>query len=537
MRRKGNHPSRPTRLLAPIAVLVFATAFASFLLLNFATSATTVAQSHTQYRLVSSGSYYSCAIREVKDSQGNATVDDGKIDCWGGVIDVVDGGVPSTGGWSLVSVGGNRSCALKSDGTIECFGIQSAEMNQSFTSKKYHSISVGEYHACGVVRDDSVASNDGKMNCVKFPETPTFFDYNQHVVPTGLQSQNFKSITVGVYHTCGIKSDDTAACWGSNGWGESTTPSAVFSSIDAGTSHTCGIIADGTATCWGTTGYNALAVPPSLTFTTVSAGGHFACGTLTDGTIDCWGANQYQQSIPPLGTFASISAGRNFACAIAIDTAPETSGKQGSGSIACWGEYNSRRTNPPGSQPTPVLPTSTPQPKADRDAVVDIAMGWYSDCLLTGAGTVKCIGNPYGEGSPPASRYRAISVGWAHSCGIDHYGSSVRCWGLNRRGEGTPPEGSFKKIQAGARASCGIKTDGSVTCWGIQESIHADDSWLYGQVDDAPSSGTFTEISLSFNPSRFYGSEHACALRDDGIVICWGAKSISAIDSAGKRLL
>ena len=526
-RRQGNHLARWTRLFALTAFLLIAAAFASFLLLNSATLTTTIAQqqAYTKYKSVSSGAFFSCAIREVKDSQGNATVDDGKIDCWGGVMEHIAGGVPSTGGWSSVSVGGNRACASKSDGTIQCFGSESTEINQSFTSRKYHSVSIGEYHACGVLRDDSVASNDRKMNCVKFSEMPTFFDYKQHVVPTSLQSQKFKSVTVGVYHTCGIRSDDMAACWGSNGLGESTPPSVALSSIDAGSFHTCGIKSDGTATCWGSTAYDALAAPRSSTFTMVSSGGNYACGIDRGGTIECWGSNRHRQSIAPLGTFASLSAGRNFACAIGIDTDPATSGNQGSGSIACWGEQIARRTDPPSGQPTPVVPTSTPQPAADRDTVVDIAMGWYTDCLLTGAGTAKCIGNRHREGAPPVSRYRAVSVGWAHSCGIDHYGSFVRCWGLNRAGEASPPEGTFKKISAGARASCGIKTDGYIACWGVNETSHADDAWLYGQVDDAPVSGTFVDISLSFNPSRFYGSEHACALRDDGVVICWGQDS------------
>ena len=82
-----------------------------------------------------------------------------------------------------------------------------------------------------------------------------------------LGGHEFRSISGGLMHTCGVTRDDEAFCWGWNSVGQlgdgSTTarfePTQVngyldFASISAGLEYTCGTRTDGTAYCWGANG-------------------------------------------------------------------------------------------------------------------------------------------------------------------------------------------------------------------------------------------------------------------------------------------
>ena len=61
----------------------------------------------------------------------------------------------------------------------------------------------------------------------------------------------------------------------------------------------------------------------------------------------------------------------------------------------------------------------------------------------------------------------------------------------DRDGDGVN-EGCGWLVSAGGRHNCGVKNDGSVECWGIDDSFSGTD---YGQVSDTPS-GTFESVSV-----------------------------------------
>ncbi len=49
---------------------------------------------------------------------------------------------------------------------------------------------------------------------------------------TGPFGMGISSISAGLYHTCGVKTDGTAACWGDNAYGQLNAPAGVtFTSI------------------------------------------------------------------------------------------------------------------------------------------------------------------------------------------------------------------------------------------------------------------------------------------------------------------
>ena len=62
---------------------------------------------------------------------------------------------------------------------------------------------------------------------------------------------SFVSVSAGSYHTCGMRSDGSVACWGRNKSGEAAPPAGSFVSVSAGWGYTCGVRSDGSVACWG----------------------------------------------------------------------------------------------------------------------------------------------------------------------------------------------------------------------------------------------------------------------------------------------
>ena len=92
------------------------------------------------------------------------------------------------------------------------------------------------------------------------------------------------------------------------------------------------------------------------------------------------------------------------------------------------------------------------------------------------------------------------------------------------------PDGVFTDVAVSTLASCGIREGKELVCWG-------DDKWLNGWgfvVLGAPVEGEFSKVVLwsgvSDGPGDrswydgYIGGEHACGLRSDGVVVCWGQR-------------
>ena len=80
-------------------------------------------------------------------------------------------------------------------------------------------------------------------------------------------------VAAGKEHTCAIRpahltyTRDTVACWGYDGYGQSTVPVGLGSvkSVSAGGGyHTCAIKADDTVECWGWDNNGQGTVPAEL---------------------------------------------------------------------------------------------------------------------------------------------------------------------------------------------------------------------------------------------------------------------------------
>ena len=250
-------------------------------------------------------------------------------------------------------------------------------------------------------------------------------------------ASSFVSVSAGGEHTCGVSSDGSVACWGSDYSGQATPPAGSFDSVSAGLFHTCGVKSDGSVACWGSD-ENGQATPPAGSFVSVSAGDYHTCGVRSTGSVACWGS----EATAPVGSFVSVSAGAFHTC-----------GVMGDGSVACWGDDEYGTTTPPAG------------------SFVSVSAGGEHTCGVKSDGSVACWGSDYyGETTPPAGSFDSVSAGYVHTCGVKSDGS-VACWGDNYvfghyYGQATPPAGSFTSVSAGVAHTCGLRSDGSVACWG-----------------------------------------------------------------------
>ncbi len=377
----------------------------------------------------------------------------------------------------------------------------------SIANGQMMSLSAGFAHVCGI-------RTDGTISC---------WGSNAAGQLTNIPTGTFTQISAGAYHTCAIKSDGTLKCWGSNGGGQATAPAGTFIQVSAGSLDTCGIKSDHSVQCWGNNDDGQTSTPGG-TFIEVTMGAGQACAIKSDNTVQCWGNNEFGQASPSGGTFTQISAGTQDTCGVKTD-----------GTIDCWGDNTAPQDG------GYAIISNIPSTGVDG-RFIQVEMTDVSVCALHIDGLTECWGDTSnGKGDPPAVRYIQVTAGVADSCGVQRDGtaicwgndtpelnsipvaqfvqprlslgsfhtcgirpnSTIACWGDNGDGQATPPSGTFYQVSSGGFHTCAIKTDGSLTCWG--DSAHGKTS---------PPGGTYTQVSA--------GYDFSCALAISGSVSCWG---------------
>jgi len=225
------------------------------------------------------------------------------ISCWGNQDNGTQ--VPPAGQFLRMDVGVSLSCAVSTAGRVVCWGDTLPPFDAAST---YTQVGAGRKYACALKSDRSI-------QCVgSIAGTAA-------VAPTG----SFVMLAAGNSHACALKTDGTLACWGFGGpgdptdgsdsdhasWGQAIPPSGQFIDIAVGISHSCALRMDGTAVCWGAGKTNGacdtsldgcgMAAPPSDTFSELGLGYTHSCGLRRDNTLVCWGSNTGNRSTPPTG--------------------------------------------------------------------------------------------------------------------------------------------------------------------------------------------------------------------------------------------
>jgi alpha-tubulin suppressor-like RCC1 family protein len=370
---------------------------------------------------------------------------------WFGAIDCGGDAKPATllSGVAAVAAGGSHACALLTDGTARCWG------GDAF----------GEL-------------GDGIQ---QFAQTG--------VEPVRVALTGITALAAGGYQSCALLADGTVSCWGNNEWGElGSGPRALFDSTptpvpglaglvaiaatgpsreggEVNDEYTCVLGAGGQPFCWGedeegdlgdggTADYvlSPVAVPGVTGATQLALGGSHACALLADHTASCWGTDLLTSLSPPtavagLSSVAGLVAGALHTCALLLD-----------GTVSCWGDNTFGQL---GTGTTSFTPTAAPgTPVSGLAGVTAIAAGGDHTCALLGDGTVRCWGSDIngelGDGTIIVQRDAptrvigvsaaiAISAGAGLSCALSGDGT-VRCWGENDSG------------QVGTESSTGLPT-------------------------------------------------------------------------------
>jgi alpha-tubulin suppressor-like RCC1 family protein len=335
----------------------------------------------------------------------------------------------------LIAAGQNHTCVLLPTGGVKCWGLNSngqlgngnyANSNipvpvTGLSGSTVIAIACGNEHTCAVL-------SDGTVKCWGINDAGQLGDgsnttSNIPVNVTGLGG-TVTAIAAGSRHTCVIMSDKSAKCWGRNVEGQlgsgnntaSKSPVPVTSiaaniiAIAAGGDHTCALLGTGTVMCWGlnsngqlgfghTTNLNYASNVPTLSAISIDAGINHTCAVLSGGTVKCWGYNMYgtlgngynadnsnPQDVTALSGVTAIAAGSFHTCALLSN-----------GTVKCWGLNTSGQMGN-GSTPPPNSYNTTQNNVTGITTATAIAAGGTHTCAVLSDGTVKCWGdNTYGQ--------------------------------------------------------------------------------------------------------------------------------------------
>jgi alpha-tubulin suppressor-like RCC1 family protein len=490
-----------------------------------------------------------------------------------------------------ISAGGGHTCKINEGGTVSCWGHNDSGQlgDQTLTDfsapvdvvgltnlvARVIGIAAGSSHTCALLSDGTArcwgAGGSGQLgnNTVVTKQLVP-------VVVSGLSGA--VAIAAGGSHTCALLANGTVRCWGLNGAGQlgdnttsnRLTPVVVSGlsgavAIAAGGQHTCALLATGAVRCWGFNAFGQLGDGTTVLRTTsvpvgnltraaaITAGGNHTCALRADGTARCWGFNGSGRLgdgttserhspvvVQGLLNAVAITAGFSHTCALAADGTgrcwgDNTSGKMGNGTIG-------------GSSLTPVAVSSS------LGVAVAISAGAQHTCALLADGSAKCWGSDLfgqlgdgtfvidGVGEAPTPvlagsgtfTARDIAAGRSHTCAVRANGT-VACWGSNdsgQIGDGTiggtrlspvnlPNLANVAAIAAGEAHTCAVLANGTARCWGLNSSGQLGNGTVSNSPRPAAVNGLTNVVAIAAGGTL--GSSHTCALLADGRVLCWGA--------------
>jgi alpha-tubulin suppressor-like RCC1 family protein len=301
-----------------------------------------------------------------------------------------------------------------------------------------------------------------------------------------------------------------------------TNPAAEAGSIVSGGSDTCMVTPDEKALCWGDNRYGQLGDGTTADSTTpvpvrhlshvvaLGAGAWHTCAVLATGQVKCWGDNtQWQlgsalphRSSKPLlttvGPAIQIAAGRTHSCAILIN-----------GDVTCWGD---NRTGQTGVQREPPAKPSLPVMVSGVVHAIAVAAGDEHSCAVQQDGHLLCWGgNDFGQ--------------LGHGV-VDHHSFPPRP---------VPLAGKVLSVAAGRRHTCALLEDRTVQCWGNGSEGQLGDGLIKDSLTPvrvmAPEPGGGT-APLEHVAAVTAGSQHTCALLENGKVYCWGNNALGQLGLA-----
>ena len=317
-------------------------------------------------------------------------------------------------GDTLVAVASGRTCAVRLDGGVSCWGENAVRERMSVAGlDDVVTVSIGDRslatsHAC-------VLHKAGTVSCwgPGFDGQLGQGDTVPHYVPVRAPGiSDAVALATSESHTCVAHADGGVSCWGANHAGQlgdgtersSSLPKRVpglegVVTVGAGPNQSCAVHVDGALSCWG--------LGPASLFSedhrspwriegvedvvSVAVGWDRICAVRGDGEVYCWlNARGIEPAlVEGIDDVAAVAAGSGGACAL-----------HNGGGVSCWGAYEVTGQSGDGT----TAPLSRPERVAGIADAVAIAV---------------TVG-----GSGPGQ----------HAC-VMHGDGSVSCWGSNERGQ------------------------------------------------------------------------------------------------------
>jgi hypothetical protein len=508
----------------------------------------------------------------------------GGVRCWGSMTDPGDClglaaplgapfDVPHTTGAVMVAASGRATCFTRGDGSAACYldAVEPEMLELPFegVARLVVSQSEGCFSAwasfCAVTTSGAVDCVDG-FSVAELGPVERIHDGSPAALelvwrepqadyciattggalwcsaaPAGTVIEA-ERVAVARTHACGLEGG-VISCWGSNEWGALgiATPSrhgearlaagiVGATTIAAGTDHSCATTAGGEVRCWGSNttgqrGWEAIVVPeihhpawdwylseassPPASVSLISpASAVFAdndrsCAAATDGSVVCWG-----QDLTATMSLATPTAIPDVSQVISVTTGDdsESCAVTATGAVSCWGRgWHGVRVG----VETLALPAAALAVDGDT----------FSACALLETGEVYCWGGSVagsiGAAGEPLSPQKVAGIEGAidisESCVVTA-GHELVCWAFPWQ-PGLVEGGVAVTIATGIRrvdGPCVVRDSGQAACFVELGELEPDTDALV----DVPGADAALEVAA--------GASHACVLREDGQVACWG---------------
>lgn len=510
-----------------------------------------------------------------------ALIGDGTVKCWGtGAAGDGTGGTRLTPvtvltsaarplrGAKALAVGAAHACAVVATGEVYCWGANASKQlgdatatqrlyaTRVSTTNRFVDVTAGDEHTCAL-------RSNGEVWCWGADRQNQLGDYANAATATPRRVPDLpaaRAVVAGATHTCALTAGGELECWGDvHGQAAARDRTCKQTYDNSGNPIGCFVQYPG----------DHRIQPPGLTgVKSMSLGLNFSCALLADGAVQCWGSNDFRaiDDGPPsprapvlmaVQDTIELSSGSSTTCAV-----------DGRGDVRCWGaNFGGEAGDGTGRRRSASAPHLLTLGQPVQGARASTAQGGYHACLVPANGggaqpRVKCWGSnangQLGTGAPgpllltptlsaPLAQGEwpvAVDTGSYFSCALTQRGHA-QCWGYSSSGAlgngstGTQPApgpvvalDSAVQVAAGSEHACALLASGRVRCWGANAFNQLGDGTTHlrtAPVDVLADASTplegVTQLAL--------GAYHACALKADGTVRCWGYNGYGALGVGG----
>jgi len=311
---------------------------------------------------------------------------------------------------------------------------------------------------------------------------------------------------------------------------------------------TCALVNGGRVACWGNAKPRPQLIPGIDDAVEVATSAGFVCARLRSGAVACAGSYHYRapesvlrgtELVAGLPAARRLAAGLYHACAI-----------DRSGGLWCWG------WGPGGELGDPRVKLRARAARVQGvESVADVTVDSRRACALETGGRVLCWGPETPGGPEVAGSFPdacQIAAGNTVVC-VRRGAGRVTCWGDNAfgtlgdgmmsRGPGpvdVPGVVDATDLAIGWQTVCVTRSGRPIACWGhnlcrglpadawrlvppmcrISEPEGTCDPWLLQPTE---------VVGATMGDRITVGGRHACLMRADGAILCWGTNSYSQL--------